>query len=290
MRRLLAAVHLEPTDADGPEDAVVDIGALQGLVVPPVGATRFAIESGEGWRDGDVVGMTIAGDHVVDRPHTAIRVEARQPASSGQVILNALHAALRRTRLFPLHAAAVVSPEARGLLVVGGSGRGKSTLTIRLAASGWSWVSDDQVALEARGDSTVVHALRRWFRLDPDPRLAFPPGSVRSRPGSRRLIVEPERAFPGRTPTAHTMVAAIVLPVFAAGPSALVRVSSSEAMARMLSWSPWALHDAPRNARLHVDALRLLVRDAPAWELRAGPDLRDEPGRAAELLERAFAS
>lgn len=56
-----------------------------------------------------------------------------------------------------LHASAV-SMEGRGLLVLGKSGAGKSSLALRLMALGARLVSDDRVILEARADGVLTAA------------------------------------------------------------------------------------------------------------------------------------
>lgn len=67
----------------------------------------------------------------------------------------------------PLHAALVVAPaSSAGVLIVGASGSGKSSLTWLALSLGWRVVSDDYVALRAEpSQSTTALAVRKGWRV-----------------------------------------------------------------------------------------------------------------------------
>jgi hypothetical protein len=67
-----------------------------------------------------------------------------------------------------VHAAAVVDDDRHGIAIIGDSGRGKSTLSAALAASGCRLLSDDCLLLEL--DERAVHAIPSYpgLRLLPD--------------------------------------------------------------------------------------------------------------------------
>ncbi len=89
-------------------------------------------------------------------------------------ILNAATARVRSHFLF--HAAAVATPVGRGVILAGGAGLGKTTLTLALLARGFRFFSDD-VAAVGRTDSRVYPFPRRLgLRVSGE------------RPGQKRLI------------------------------------------------------------------------------------------------------
>lgn len=67
---------------------------------------------------------------------------------------------LRALGLYGLHAAGLVARIGCGLLLVGDSGYGKSTLTIGLVRQGWGYLSDDAVLLRRVSEEIEAVALR----------------------------------------------------------------------------------------------------------------------------------
>ena len=83
-----------------------------------------------------------------------------------RIVSYALAAALRRRRLFELHAAALVDPgSGDGLLIIGPSGSGKSTLTVNLASAGWPFLTDDVLLLSPDAQAVTAWPLRRCFAI-----------------------------------------------------------------------------------------------------------------------------
>ena len=77
-----------------------------------------------------------------------------------------------------LHAACVVPPHRRGVLLCGESGSGKSTLAYACARNGWTFVSDDTHL--APGDANLVTGNSHGIRLREPARELFP--ELRGRP------------------------------------------------------------------------------------------------------------
>ena len=76
-------------------------------------------------------------------------------------------AALRRLGLYDLHAAALIEPESgAGFVFPGVSGSGKTSLSIRLAAAGWRYLSDDMLAAAECEGGVEVLPLRQPFQTD----------------------------------------------------------------------------------------------------------------------------
>jgi len=72
---------------------------------------------------------------------------------------------LRKKEAFYLHAGCVFR-NGSGILISGGSGQGKSTLTYALAREGFSYMSDDAVFLKANGKNPEVFSFPEKLKLD----------------------------------------------------------------------------------------------------------------------------
>jgi hypothetical protein len=203
-------------------------------------------------------------------------------------LLVALVLALRWRGLFHLHAGALVAPGGRGVLVAGGAGAGKSTLTVALLEQGCDYLGDDAVLLRAGGGAASVLALPRPFHLGERTAAAFPRlrallGAALAAGDKRRL--DPAAAWPGRARLAMGPPALILLPEVApAGPTTTEPVAPAEALGALLESSALVAIDALPGARAQLDALRRLVDGAPALRVRLGRDLLDRPELCAGLL------
>ncbi|MCA1613588.1 MAG: hypothetical protein LC800_05405 [Acidobacteria bacterium] len=219
---------------------------------------------------------------------------ARHPVAVVNALSYAIQAALRKSALFDFHAAGVVEPRTgAGLLIAGGSNSGKSSLTIRLASSGWGYLSDDMLVLEGDGPGVRARALRRIFAVSegalaglgmPDlfAALGAPVNSDRSK---RRL--EPGVGFPGRFVADCVPRVLCFARITGEDDSRVEPLSRAEAMRRLIRHCPWASYDHG-TGRAHLGVLGRLAGQCSAFLLYGGRDLLDEPSRAAELLGPCF--
>src|ERR1051325_1578439 len=91
---------------------------------------------------------------------------ARHPVAIANVLSYSVQAMLRRCNLFALHAAGVVEPQSdAGALIIGDSNSGKTTLTLRLASSGWRYLTDDLVVLQEISSGVNAAGHRRVFAV-----------------------------------------------------------------------------------------------------------------------------
>jgi hypothetical protein len=214
---------------------------------------------------------------------------ARHPVAFVNVMSSAIQFALRRCGLLQLHSAGVVEPATRsGVLIVGDSNSGKSSLTVRLARAGWSYLSDDMLLLHESGQTMLASALRRVFSVSAGsiagcdlPRLEDALGSpVNSDPSKRSL--DPSIVFPGRF-TESCEPALVIFPKIAR--EAHTRVESlkrSDALLRFLKVSPWACFDADGKSYLRL--IERLVRQTRAFAIHAGRDLLEDAALAPRLF------
>jgi hypothetical protein len=179
-----------------------------------------------------------------------------------------------------IHAAGVVSPGGKGLMICGPSGAGKTSLTLALLRKEWSWISDEFVFI-SNADAQTFSGLKRNFNLKERSFLDFPEtaGKLHTREfysNVRRCRIrffDPEVVFPRRQ-AANALLTGLVFPCYdpEASSPVLRRKSPLETINALLgevalaqSWTPaW------------ISATASLV---PAFELKYR-----SPDKAAALL------
>ena len=174
--------------------------------------------------------------------------------------------------------AALVAVEGRGVLIVGGSGRGKTTTAVDCFEGGLDFLGDDSVAIgDGPGGSHVGHSLYNSARVHPGqlarwPRLAgawHMPG-----PGDDKALLTPADVDPGRVARA-ARIAAILVPTITDGRFRVEPVSPRNAFAALLYES----QDARRFRMTGGEYRRLvnLVKTTPCFRC----ELDSAPGRTA---------
>ena len=218
---------------------------------------------------------------------------ARRPGLIENVLSYLLPAALRRCRLYEIHAAGVVEPDSgTGFLLIGESSSGKSSLTVRLAGSGWKYLSDDMVVVNATNADVEAIALRRVFSVSPSsiapcelPRLAEALGrTVRSHPDKRRL--EPSIVFPGKFIETCSPRVLCFLSIEDREESRLLPISHSAAMIRLMKHCAWSCYDES-GAHTFIETLGKLVRQTRCYTLSSGRDILAQPSLSAKILGEA---
>lgn len=169
--------------------------------------------------------------------------------------------------LTPIHAACVAHHGA-GLLLVGDSGAGKSSLAWSAARAGLTYVCDDAAWLLRDGVEPTIIGKSQRLRFRPDifeilPELEALP-RLETVPGKRSFEIR-TAAVPGLATAARCRPAAIVfLARQASGPAELESLEPEAAHRRLaatlLTWEPrvWAEQDASLGR----------LTGCPAWELR----------------------
>lgn len=215
---------------------------------------------------------------------------ARHPVAIINALSYVVQAALRRGGLYVLHAAGVVEPETgAGMIVVGNSNSGKSSLTIRLAGAGWRYLSDDMLVLAEETGAVEAWALRRIFSVSPASFASSGLGGggialgvpVNSDPGKRKL--EPSLMFPDSFVESCRPRVLLFPTLTGEAASRVEKLSAGEAMARLIRQCPWASYDGG-TAREHLRVLGLLAKQSASFSLCAGRDLLEDSTRAPQLL------
>ncbi len=260
--------------------------------VPPDAVLRLqAHDLARGYSTpGGTVLWTPGGRSLVAAASADVEVVAgASPAEVAWHLTVSLQLLLRPLGAYGLHAAALERGPA-GVLLVGPSDVGKSTLAYALVRQGWGFVSDDSVLLHAEGRDGAVEAVafRRRFGLDADDR--FPEVAAHAVPqpaeaGKWSVDVAALYAGQARMQTAPRL---LVFPEIAdAAESRLGRLAPADAYGRLLAQvGTRRLDDA--HTRAHHALLGRLLAQAPAVRLAAGRDVLDAPARVADLLSDAL--
>lgn len=191
--------------------------------------------------------------------------------------------ASRALGLVPLHAGCI-GARGRGLLLVGDSGTGKSTLTLQCALAGLDLLSEDSVlvaprTLEATGVPNFAHLCRDGLRFLPPTVAAKLRGSpvIRRRSGAVKLEIDLRDSPFRRAQPPLRLTNAIFLSTCPAPDGALlVALSSREAASRLRATQPYGAG----QPGWETFSRRMTAR--PAFELLRAT----HPVQAAQALKR----
>lgn len=201
-----------------------------------------------------------------------------------ELFLTSMLMALHPLQRYGLHANGLVR-DGRGLLIVGDSGAGKTTLTLALMRAGWSYLSDDAIVLrECEGDVEAL-ALRRGISCTSRTRVRFPEvrpmGSRWQELAAGKWLGDVDAA----SRVARCTPRALVFPQVAEVARSVRRpLGDTEVLAQLLRQSPGIVAGA-ETAKAQLDVLRNLVRQAPGHALDVGADVFSEERALSRLLE-----
>ena len=196
----------------------------------------------------------------------------------------------KRRGLFFLHAGCV-SKDSDGILIVGQSRAGKSTLSLSAVRAGFKFLSDEQPLLSFRNGEARVHSFPRRIRLHRADARFFPELEplLRASPLDR-LIFKIQKFWAGCV-ASSCKPRILLFPKFhKRGSLRASPLRPSEAFARLLRddhfvWyknSPWN-----RLSHQHLALFEQLTRQAAAFQLEYGSqDLRWIPPLLDQLLKR----
>lgn len=264
----------------------------------PTSLQKFKVPGGVCYKNHQSYYLEVKGSRVAVGAKDSRQVEvwlgdtdhARATASLITVMAYATPAALRRVGLYDLHAAGLIEPQSGCCFIFPGTSRsGKTSLSLRLAASGWHYLSDDVVVISQGDNAVEARGLRRPFQTSNDslggcelPGLEDALGvTIPSDPEKRRL--DPEILFPGQF-AASAQPGVLCFPMITGdNKSRLAETTKAEAMMRLIDMCPWSNYDTS-SAHEHLRVLGHLVRQCRTYTLHAGRDIFDEQAGASALL------
>lgn len=281
---LFAGWQLTPVAFPGrPPDIRISFSCEETLPSIPGNLNQFEIaEGGKCYTDGAGFYLALGNAliHLEDGSSVRVQIslsEAPSPrdASFAKAASFAVCAGLRRFGLFDLHSAGVVEPQSgQGVLIVGPSGSGKSTLALRLAQSGWSYLSDDELLLSLVDGLVEARGFRSFFAV-----------STAGAGTPLKRCFEPDVVFGPKRVVQASPGWLLFTRLNGDSRSYLSKLTQAETMQRLIRACPWATYDRS-IAGANLELLSTLARQAHGFDLSAGRDLL-EPNSAVRLLSQA---
>ncbi|MEO7330289.1 MAG: hypothetical protein ABI193_17060, partial [Minicystis sp.] len=249
------------------------------------------------WDRGSRVHVPLDGTAIV----AELLPPAQEPAPgcTAAMLQIALALGLRPFQLFHTHAAALVHPSGRGVLVAGGSGAGKTTTTLALLEAGYGYLGDDALFLRRpAGEREGLEALAfpREFHLgratlEAFPRLAALVGAAPARSEKRPL--DARLAYPGKARDRLRFTPGSIELLFPsigdAAETSIAPVAKAEAFGLLLSSSAAVVIEGMPGRDENLALLRALVDGGRCREIVLGRDaLRDPVGAIGARFEAAI--
>jgi len=285
---LLNLREAPPSAADKPDDEgytpAFFLGIIQAYRGPPGGHDPSAPRPILFWNRASRVHVPLDGS-----PIEALIAPADReitPGSTAAMLHAAVSLALRRERLFHLHAAAVVHPSGAPILIAGVSGAGKTTTTIGLIESGCAYLGDEAIFVrgpdspDAAAPSDLL-AFPRVFHVSPTTLTAFPRLAPLASPRvgqPSKLALDPRIAWPHRARLTSPPPRVALFPsVTGATSTELLRMSPTDALGQLIASSAAIFLEGVPGRTENITSLRRLVETADAYELRLGADALQSP-------------
>lgn len=199
-----------------------------------------------------------------------------------------VHALQDRGR-YILHGAAVCDEDGQGILMLGESDTGKSTLTMSMIKQGWGYLSDDSLVVTRSDQGIVTTPFRTDFGLDPVAEEFFPGIAEGAEPwlfGGEKWRIRIRELFPSLArPVCRPRM--LVFPELdPRAESHLEPMDAGRAIVGLMRQASFLSTDGEHeDARRQIDLFADLVGQCKLCRLVSGEDIV----RNAELLSRAFA-
>lgn len=296
IQHFLSEFHFDPHDNSLAPDYTIRISSESPAPAIPNGLDTFDVAGGHCATDGQRYYLAVEGSLIIVEPDAALGVwvgnitRARKPMALINLMAYVLEICLRRVGLYQLHGAGLVPPSGKsGVLILGSSGSGKSTVTALLASQGWSYMTDDALLLSDEGDVIKTRGIRRFFAASEAAlascsllHLSEALGrTMLSDPNKRRL--EPSVAFPGRFIPSCVPAVVVFASINDSQESQALPLSQADTMSRLIRSNPWASYDRI-TAKDHLRILSKLSTQCRAFSLLGGRDILRGPSVVEALL------
>ncbi|MDR4497680.1 MAG: hypothetical protein MRK02_07165 [Candidatus Scalindua sp.] len=212
--------------------------------------------------------------------------QEKTPLSKYNLFLIGLIHLLSPRGFYELHGAALLR-DGLGVLLLGDSGSGKSTATLSLVNQGWHYISDDALLLKCLENRVEVFSFRNKFYLAPELVHHYPeilPYLEESKSGAdTKRFLDVESMYPNQFCSQGIPKILLFTSIVPEPESRLVPVDPTSALVKLTKQSASILFNR-QTAKNHLEVLKQLVYQAESFQLLAGRDLHEEPGKITEVL------
>jgi hypothetical protein len=212
---------------------------------------------------------------------------AQSPVDQRDFLLLGLLMLLQPHHLYGLHANGIVK-EDMGVLLVGDSGAGKTTLALSLIHAGWHYLADDALVLHRQPSGIEALALRRSFSCTAETAARFPVLGTAALstglPAGPKRVVDLSDLFRGRfCPRCVPRVLLFPL-IVEERHSRLAPMEETASLLALVRQSAGIL-TSPERAHGQLAVLAQLVQQARSYRFLMGSDIWQGPALAAPLLQ-----
>jgi len=186
-----------------------------------------------------------------------------------------------------LHAAGLAK-EGKGLLIVGPSGSGKSSLTLSLVQAGWNYLTDDMLIIRHTRSGVEAFPLRRYFKVDKSIVAKYP---ELSRPLNKPLEFHGDEAYIyidevyGNQLSQRCIPRVIIFPKITHKEKSFIEpIKQSDAFINLFQTNCYGMFFDKHIARRRIDVIKELIYQADCYQMSVGLDLYENPEKVNELL------
>ena len=196
---------------------------------------------------------------------------------------------LRKHELYAIHANGLVK-DGLGILFLGGTGSGKSTIALSLIRQGWGYLSDDVNLIRQRSDGIEALAFQKGFSFDPHLSVHYPelnnPMKTHSLNGQKRFL-DINLLYPDGYLNSCFPRVLIFPKIVPESKSHIVQIDKTKALILLIENSGGIMLDKVIVTK-QIEVLKQLVSQTESYQLLAGRDLYEEPEKVSEVLSGAM--
>lgn len=192
-----------------------------------------------------------------------------------------------RYGFYELHAAGLAK-EGKGLLLVGPSGSGKSSLALSLVRQGWHYLSDDMLILRHTSLGVEALPLRRYFKVKQSLNSKYPELThLLNKPLellNREAYIYIDGIYPNQS-IQKCIPRMIIFPrITQRKKSQIEPIKQSEAFINLFQSNCYGMYFDHQIARQRLEIMKELIYQADCYRMSVGLDLYKDPKKILELL------
>ncbi|HWP93168.1 MAG TPA: hypothetical protein VNN20_13325 [Thermodesulfobacteriota bacterium] len=206
----------------------------------------------------------------------------RHPRSKQDFLMLSLLWLLRQHGVYALHANGVVKNDV-GILIVGDTGKGKSTTALSLIRQGWGYLSDDVTLIRHTLDGIEAIAFLKGFSFDSSLVNCYPELNKPSSFNEQKRFLDIKQIYPGRFRHSCFPKALIFPEIVSNDKSELIPIDRTKALVLLAENSGGIMVDKEIVIK-QMEVLKRLAYQTSSYKLLAGRDLYEESERISEIL------